>query len=162
MPERKCRVVETRSDLVRETILAIVDELGALETAETWLWENRNRLAYVSQQAGCGCCVVDWNTEGPREVLETVDTVQNLGGGQAAPRQRPAGPALGIGHHRRAAYDLVDAGGSICSNKFQHYLARHPALPVATAELANSTPRFWTVSTRNLWMRTPHSRKKLQ
>jgi hypothetical protein len=65
-------VIETRSDLVRETILAIVDDPGAIETAETWLRENRDRLAYVSHQGGCGCCVVDWNIEGPREVVETL------------------------------------------------------------------------------------------
>ena len=54
------------------TLLADVDEAGAVEMAEAWLHVHQDHLTYLSEQGGCGCCVVDWDMAGPREVIETL------------------------------------------------------------------------------------------
>ncbi len=58
--------------LIRMTMLADVHEAGEVEKAEAWLRVHQDRLTYLSEQGGCGCCVVDWDLEGPREVIETL------------------------------------------------------------------------------------------
>ena len=58
--------------LIRETLLGDVNEPGEVEKAEAWLRTHRDRLTYLSEQGGCGCCVVDWDIEGPRELIETL------------------------------------------------------------------------------------------
>ena len=57
---------------VRMTLLVDVHGPGEVEKAEAWLRTHRDRLTYLSEQGGCGCCIVDWNMEGPREVIETL------------------------------------------------------------------------------------------
>ena len=56
--------------LIRMTLLASVHEAGEVEKAEAWLRIHQDRLTYLSEQGGCGCCIVDWDMEGPREVIE--------------------------------------------------------------------------------------------
>ncbi|QDT17261.1 hypothetical protein [Alienimonas californiensis] len=56
----------------RATILAATDEPDEVRTAEKWLRENRSRLTYVSEQQGCGCCILMWDVEGPDEVVATL------------------------------------------------------------------------------------------
>ena len=58
--------------LIRMTLLADVHEAGEVEKAEAWLRIHHDGLTYLSEQGGCGCCVVDWDMEGPREVIETL------------------------------------------------------------------------------------------
>ena len=54
------------------TLLADVHEAGEVEKAEAWLRVHQDRLTYLSKQGGCGCCIVDWDMEGPREVIEAL------------------------------------------------------------------------------------------
>lgn len=58
--------------LRRATIIASVDEPGEAEAAEAWLEAARDRLTHVSDQRGCGCCVVSWDIEGPDELIATL------------------------------------------------------------------------------------------
>lgn len=62
----------TEAPTARATIIAEVDEPGEAEAAEAWLEAARSRLTYVSDQLGCGCCVVMWKIEGPAELLATI------------------------------------------------------------------------------------------
>ena len=48
--------------------------------------------------------------------------------------------------YRRTAANLMNDNGPIRSNQLQHDPPLHPALPVTTTGMSNSTPRFWTVS----------------
>ena len=59
-------------ETIRMTLLADVHEAGAVERAEAWLNAHRDRLTHLSEQGGCGCCIVDWDMAGPREVVETL------------------------------------------------------------------------------------------
>lgn len=54
------------------TIIASVDEPGEAEAAEAWLEAARDRLTQVSDQRGCGCCVLIWDVEGPAELIATL------------------------------------------------------------------------------------------
>ncbi len=56
----------------RATILAEVDELEEAAAAEAWLEAARGRLTYVSNQLGCGCCILMWDVEGPAELIATL------------------------------------------------------------------------------------------
>ena len=68
-----CDSIEGREGRpVRMTLLADVHEPGEVEKAEAWLRTHQNCLTYLSEQGGCGCCVVDWDMDGPREVIETL------------------------------------------------------------------------------------------
>ena len=68
-----CDPIEGDEDtLIRMTLLADVNEPGEVEKAEAWLHTHKDRLTYLSEQGGCGCCVVDWDMEGPLEVIETL------------------------------------------------------------------------------------------
>ncbi|WP_421990476.1 hypothetical protein [Roseococcus sp.] len=58
--------------LKRATIIASVDDPGEAEAAEAWLEDARDRLTHVSDQLGCGCCVVIWDIEGPAELIATL------------------------------------------------------------------------------------------
>ncbi len=58
--------------LIRMTLLAVVNEPGEVEKAEAWLRSHKDSLTYLSEEGGCGCCIVDWGMEGPREVIETL------------------------------------------------------------------------------------------
>ena len=65
-------IVGGMGENIRMTLLADVHQAGEVEKAEAWLLTHRDRLTYLSEQGGCGCCIVDWNMEGPREVIETL------------------------------------------------------------------------------------------
>lgn len=58
--------------LRRASIVAEIDEPGQAEAAEAWLEAARDRLTHVSDQKGCGCCVLIWDVEGPAELLATL------------------------------------------------------------------------------------------
>ena len=57
---------------MRATICALMDTPGELELAESWLAEHASALTYVSEEGGCGCCVVIWNVEGPEGIVSTL------------------------------------------------------------------------------------------
>ena len=58
--------------VARATICVLVDNPGELELAEAWLADNTRSLALVSGPGGCGCCVVEWDIEGPESVIATL------------------------------------------------------------------------------------------
>lgn len=60
------------TDIIRMTLLADVNEAGEVEKAEAWLHVHADCLTYLSEQGGCGCCVVDWDMAGPLDVIETL------------------------------------------------------------------------------------------
>ncbi len=60
------------TELLRATICAVVDEEGCAAEAEQWLEERRARLSFVSEQNGCGCCVLMWDIEGPTDLVGTL------------------------------------------------------------------------------------------
>ena len=57
---------------MRATICAIVDNSGEVEIAKQWLAEHQNALSHVSDEGGCGCCVVTWDIEGPESIVSTL------------------------------------------------------------------------------------------
>lgn len=65
-------IIGHEGEPIRMTLLADVHQPGAVDEAEAWLRTHRDRLTYLSEQGGCGCCIVDWDMEGPREVIETL------------------------------------------------------------------------------------------
>lgn len=56
----------------RQTICIAVDEPDEVEEGARWLVENRHRLAFISENYGCGCCVDLYDLEAPAEVLATL------------------------------------------------------------------------------------------
>jgi len=56
----------------RAQIVAYVDQAGDVESAQSWLAQWSGRLAFVSADKGCGCCMHIWEVEGPAEVLATI------------------------------------------------------------------------------------------
>ncbi len=72
LPDACDPITTGEGDTVRMTLLAEVDQPGDLEAAQDWLRAHRGSLAYLSAEDGCGCCVVSWDLEGPREVVQTL------------------------------------------------------------------------------------------
>ncbi len=65
----------------RATVLAEVDEPGSVERAEAWVERHRGALGVVRDGGGCGCCVVMWDVEGPRAVVDTLPAELSCDGG---------------------------------------------------------------------------------
>ena len=57
---------------MKATIFALIDNLGEVELAETWIEENREKLTFISDMNACGCCVMGWDVEGPEEIVSTL------------------------------------------------------------------------------------------
>ena len=71
-PDASDPIKGVAGETIRMTLLVDVNEIGEIEKAEAWLGAHRDRLTYVSDEGGCGCCVIDWDLTGPREVIETL------------------------------------------------------------------------------------------
>lgn len=56
----------------RASMMIIVNRDGAFEGGYRWLRENRDKLIFISENLGCGCCVDSYDLEGPPEVLATI------------------------------------------------------------------------------------------
>ena len=56
----------------RATICVLLDNAGELELAEAWLAEHASTLTRLSEPGGCGCCVMEWDIEGPESVIATL------------------------------------------------------------------------------------------
>ncbi len=56
----------------RASICIAVDEPAEVEAGDKWLAANRERVNFVSENNGCGCCVDMYDLEGPAEVLATI------------------------------------------------------------------------------------------
>jgi hypothetical protein len=65
----------------RASICALVDNAGEVDEAEYWLEKNRERLSYVSEMNGCGCCVSSWDIQGPKEIIDSLPS--NLSSGSS-------------------------------------------------------------------------------
>lgn len=69
-------MTKPRSDaaagMLRATVIACVDQSGEVEAAKAWLRTWRSRLTCADDQKGCGCCVVMYEVEGPREALDAI------------------------------------------------------------------------------------------
>lgn len=74
--------------LARASICAFVDEPGEVELAEAWLEQNKDALTYVSDEKGCGCCVVLWDVEGPSDVVSTLPGALSSGSAWVTTGQR--------------------------------------------------------------------------
>jgi hypothetical protein len=53
----------------RATICTSSETPEDLEAFEAWLAKWKARLAFVSEDYGCGCCVHLFDIEGPREAI---------------------------------------------------------------------------------------------
>ena len=56
----------------RATICLWSDSLEEKVEFTTWLTNWKKKLAYVSHDYGCGCCVHLFDVEGPREAIEAL------------------------------------------------------------------------------------------
>ena len=54
---------------MRATICVAVDQPGEVAAAEAWLERWRGRLAHLSEDYGCGCCVRLYDVDGPPEAI---------------------------------------------------------------------------------------------
>lgn len=57
---------------MRESICVKADDPTSVQAAKDWLARNRERLDYLSENYGCGCCVDLYDLEGAEEVLSTI------------------------------------------------------------------------------------------
>jgi hypothetical protein len=57
---------------VRATIVVDVDKPGQVRAVEGWFAAWRDKLTYVSEDQGCGCCVNIWDVEGPAAAIEQI------------------------------------------------------------------------------------------
>ncbi|MFP6561848.1 hypothetical protein WJ542_26605 [Paraburkholderia sp. B3] len=79
----------------RETILVEVDNPADVTEAEAWLEAAADRLFFVSEQKGCGCCVLSWDIEGPAELLDTLPDAFRCDSGWTRREDQPQ-PAPGL------------------------------------------------------------------
>lgn len=56
----------------RISIIAQVDIPEDCAAAEAWIERSAGRLTYVSDQEGCGCCILAWTVAGPEAVIATL------------------------------------------------------------------------------------------
>ena len=54
---------------MRATICVDVNHEDECAVVEAWFEQWRDRLSFVSENQGCGCCVDMWNVEGPADAL---------------------------------------------------------------------------------------------
>jgi hypothetical protein len=53
----------------KATIIVTVDELSEVASIEAWFARWKDRLAFISDNQGCGCCVDIWDIEGSQEAI---------------------------------------------------------------------------------------------
>ncbi len=62
--------------MARAQIIVSVDQPQEVKFVAEWFERWRERLAAVSENTGCGCCVDIWDVDGPVEALrELPETV---------------------------------------------------------------------------------------
>ena len=52
------------------TIIVAVDDAAEVAAIEAWFTRWREKLTFVSDNYGCGCCVDIWEAEGPSEAFD--------------------------------------------------------------------------------------------
>lgn len=55
---------------MRATICVSVDSSDECAAADAWLERWRDKLKFLSENRGCGCCVNMWNVDGPDEAID--------------------------------------------------------------------------------------------
>ncbi|MFT3880071.1 MAG: hypothetical protein QM703_10485 [Gemmatales bacterium] len=55
--------------MAKAQIIVEVDQPDEVRALAMWFERWRDRLASVSDNTGCGCCVDIWDVEGPAEAL---------------------------------------------------------------------------------------------
>jgi hypothetical protein len=58
--------------MARATICIAVDEPAEVEAGECWLSANRDRLDFISENYGCGCCVDLYDLEAAPEIIASI------------------------------------------------------------------------------------------
>jgi hypothetical protein len=62
----------TESRMSKATIIVAVDYPSEVAAFETWFSRWKDKLAFISENYGCGCCVDIWEVEGPSEALSEI------------------------------------------------------------------------------------------
>lgn len=57
---------------MKATIMCEIDNPDDEILALDWIEENKNKLSYISDNYGCGCCVLMWDIEGDESVIATL------------------------------------------------------------------------------------------
>lgn len=65
---RRYRLGASVADM-RATICVDVNRPDECAAVEAWFERWRDRLTYVSENRGCGCCVNTWDVDGPDEAV---------------------------------------------------------------------------------------------
>jgi hypothetical protein len=60
------------ASLHRATVCLWADSLEEKVDFTTWLNAWKKRMAFVSQDYGCGCCIHLFDLEGPREAIDAI------------------------------------------------------------------------------------------
>lgn len=58
--------------IMRATICVEVSRADASAAVAAWFTRWRDRLAFASENEGCGCCVDMWNVDGPAEAIAEI------------------------------------------------------------------------------------------
>ncbi len=59
-------------ETARATICVSVDSDEETRSADAWFAEWRDKLNYVSDDRGCGCCVNIFDVEGPARAIDAI------------------------------------------------------------------------------------------
>jgi len=51
--------------------LVIINEKDNQKQLQDWLEQNQEKLAHISENEGCGCCVDIFYVEGSEEIINT-------------------------------------------------------------------------------------------
>lgn len=54
----------------KATIIVAVDDPAEAAAIEAWFSRWKEKLAFVSDNQGCGCCVDIWEVQGPPEAFD--------------------------------------------------------------------------------------------
>jgi len=57
---------------VRATIIVDVDSAEEMQQVEEWFATWRDKLSFVSEDQGCGCCVHIWDVDGLPEAIRAI------------------------------------------------------------------------------------------
>ncbi len=57
---------------MKATISVDVDSPEEMQQVEQWFATWRDRLSFVSEDQGCGCCVRIWDVDGPPEAISAI------------------------------------------------------------------------------------------
>ncbi len=59
---------------MKATVCVDVDSVEEMQQIEQWFATWRDKLSFVSEDQGCGCCVHIWDVDGPPEAIDAIPT----------------------------------------------------------------------------------------